>query len=83
MTQKTAIHEVTTGNFPVLVMENSRKGLVVVNFGSPAAAPCRLTLDRLSRMVTEYGGRFLLVHVNIDAQAALARQRDVQSLPTM
>ncbi len=82
MTQKTAIYEVTTGNFPVLVIDNSRKGLVVVNFGSADAAPCRLTLERLSSLMAEFGGRFLLVHVDTDAQTELARQCDVQSIPS-
>ncbi len=82
MTQKTDIYEVTADNFPVLVIENSRKGLVVVNFGTPTAAPCRIALDRLTGLVTEYGGRLLLVHANTDAQTVLARQCDVQSVPT-
>ncbi len=82
MTQKTDIYEVTAENFSVLVIENCRKGLVVINFGTPTAAPCRIALDRLTRLVTEYGGRFLLVHANTDAQTVLARQCDVQSVPT-
>lgn len=82
MTQKTDIYEVTPENFPALVIENSHKGLVVVNFGAPTAAPCRIALDRLTRLVTEYGGRFLLVHANANAQTTLARRCDVQSVPT-
>lgn len=82
MMQKTAIYEVTTGNFSVLVVENSRKGLVVVNFGTLMAAPCRLTLERLSNLVADFGGRFLLVHAHTDVHPELARQCDVQSVPT-
>lgn len=82
MTQKTAIHEVTAENFPVLVNENSRKGLVVVNFGTPTTAPCRLTLERLSSLAADFGNRFLLVHAHTDVHTELARQRDVQSVST-
>ena len=82
MPGKPAIYDATTRNFPTLVIENSRKGPVVVNFGSPAAAPCRLALERLSRLTTGFGGRFLLVHVDTDSQIESARQCDVQSIPS-
>lgn len=82
MTKESAIYDANLENFPVLVIENSRKGPVVVNFGTPTAAPCRLALERLSSLVTEFGGRFLLVRVNTDDQKTLAQQCGVQSVPT-
>lgn len=82
MPSKPAIYDATVENFPTLVTENLRNGPVVVNFGSPTAAPCRLTLERLSNLMAEFGGRFLLVHVDTDAQIELARQCDVQSIPS-
>lgn len=35
-------------------VENSRNGLMVVNFGTPNAAPCRITPDRLKRPATDF-----------------------------
>ncbi|MFV1996647.1 MAG: tetratricopeptide repeat protein [Acidiferrobacterales bacterium] len=82
MSGKPAIYDATIENFSTRVIENSRKGPVVVNFGSFTAAPCGLTLGQLSSLKTEFGGRFLLVHVDTDAQADLSRQCDVQSIPS-
>ena len=42
MRQKTENYGANTGNFPVLALKNCQKGLIVANFGSPAA----ITLDR-------------------------------------
>jgi len=82
LSAKPVIYDATVENFPTLVIDNSRKGPVLVNFGSSTAAPCRLTLERPSSLKIEFGDRFLLAHVDTDAQAELARQCDVQSIPS-
>lgn len=56
----------TTDNFHKLVLENSDKGLVLVNYWSPKAGPCMMLMPRLVRLATEFGGRFLLVMLNTD-----------------
>lgn len=75
--------DATPENFSKLVLENSARGPVLVNYWSPRAAPCMLLMPRLVRLATEYGGRFLLVAVNTDVDARLAREYGVNSVPTV
>lgn len=70
-------------NFPRLVLENSAKGPVLVNYWSPRAGPCMMLMPRLVRLAGEFGGRFLLVMLNTDELGPLARSHGVASLPTV
>ena len=69
-------------NFPELVLENSRKGPVLVDFWSPRVGPSLRQRDLLLRLAEEYGGRFLLVTVNTDGEPELADAYGVRSLPS-
>ncbi|HIP53620.1 MAG TPA: tetratricopeptide repeat protein [Chromatiales bacterium] len=82
MTENKYILEGTEQNFSALVLENSRKGLVVVDFWAPWAGPSLRQQAVLSRLATEYAGRFLLVTVNTDKQKGLASEYGVRSLPS-
>ena len=73
----------TSENFSRLVLENSRRGPVVVNFWSPRAGPCLVAMPRLVRVASEYGGRLLVVMLNTDEYAELARRLEVRSLPML
>lgn len=77
------VFDATAANFPTLVLENSDKGPVLVNYWSPHAAPCLVLIPRLVRLATEFGGRFLLVMLNADELGRLAREHGVNSLPTI
>jgi putative thioredoxin len=77
------VFDATAENFPVLVLENSDKGPVLVNYWSPRAGPCLMLMPRLVRLATEFGGRFLLVMLNTDELGRLAREHGVNSLPTV
>ena len=77
------VFDATAENFPRLVLENSGKGPVVVNYWSPRAGPCLMLMPRLVRLAAEFGGRFLLVMLNTDELGRLAREHGVVSLPTM
>jgi len=82
MTPARFIFEATAENFPRLVLENSEKGPVLVNFWSPKAGPCMMLMPRLVRLADAYAGRFLLATLNTDQFGALARDRGVTSIPT-
>ncbi|MEO1766813.1 tetratricopeptide repeat protein [Thiobacter aerophilum] len=69
--------------FPTLVLENSARGLVVALFWSPRAAPCMMIMPRLTRLAESHAGRFLLVRLNVDELARLARDWGVASVPTV
>ena len=73
----------TTENFQQLVVDNSHKGLVLVNFWTPKAGPCFRLREVLEGLSKEYQGRFLLVNVNTETQAHLARDSGITSVPTV
>ena len=82
MTEPTYVFDATADNFRALVLANSRKGPVVVNYWSPQAGPCRMLMPRLLRLAEEFRGRFLLVRLNTDDLGRLARDQGVTSIPT-
>ncbi len=74
--------EGTPENFRPLVLENSAKGPVLVNYWSPRAGPCLMLRPRLLKLAEEFGGRFLLVTLDTDRHGAFARTQGVVSIPT-
>lgn len=77
------VYDATAENFRTLVLENSDKGPVLVNYWSPRAGPCLMLMPRLVRLATEFGGRFLLVMLNTDDLGRLAREHGVTNIPTV
>lgn len=82
MTIPRYVLEGTPENFHALVLENSEKGLVLVNYWSPRAGPCLMLRPRLLKLAEEFGGRFLLVTLDTDRYGRLARDQGVLSIPT-
>lgn len=77
------VFDATPANFNKLVLENSDKGPVLVYYWSPRAGPCMILLPRLIQLVTEYGGKFLLVMLNTDEHGRMAKDQGVNSVPTV
>jgi len=77
------VFDASAENFRTLVLENSDKGPVLVNYWSPRAGPCLMLMPRLVRLATEFSGRFLLVMLNTDELGQLARDHGVASIPTV
>jgi putative thioredoxin len=77
------VFDASAENFARLVLENSGKGPVLVNYWSPRAGPCMMLMPRLVRLAAEFSGRFLLVMLNTDELGRLARDHGVNSLPTL
>ncbi|MCU7924043.1 MAG: tetratricopeptide repeat protein [Candidatus Thiodiazotropha sp. (ex Dulcina madagascariensis)] len=82
MTDPAYILEGTTDNFDRLVVENSKRGLVVVDFWAPWVGPSLRQREILSDLAERYQGRFLLVSINTDEQKTLAERFGVRSLPS-
>ena len=76
------IRAVTAANFDELVLGNSRRGLVVLDFWSTRAGPSLRQVEMLGRIARDLGGRFLLVTLDVDRESALARRIGVTSIPT-
>lgn len=82
MPQDAPVLAANTDNFDQLVLENSRKGPVLVDFWASWAGPSRRQQILLRRLATEYGGRFLLVTVETDKQMPIADRFGVRGLPS-
>ena len=83
MTTLEHVFDGTRENFQQLVVENSRKGAVLVNYWAPNAGPCLRLWQVLEGLSQEYQGRFLLVNVNTDSQGPLVRDNGITSVPTL
>jgi putative thioredoxin len=76
------IVEGTVENFDRLVVENSRRGLVIVDFWAPWVGPSLKQREIFIALADQYQGRFLLVSINTDEQKPLAERFGVRSLPS-
>ena len=83
MAQERYIFDATADNFRTLVLENSERGPVLVNYWSPKAGPCMMLMPRLIQLAKDYHGRFLLVMLNTEEFGPLARDHSVTSIPTI
>lgn len=77
------IHAATADNFNTLVLENSRKGPVLVNFWSQAAGPCLRQYPLLDKIIHHYDGRVLLINIDADKEVIITKQYGIASVPTL
>lgn len=83
MSRLAYVFDGTLDNFQQLVLDNSRKGPVLVNYWTPDAGPCFRLWQVLEKLSQEYQGRFLLVNVNTGSQSRLVRTNAITSVPTI
>lgn len=82
MPNEAYVFEGTRENFSTLVLENSRKGPVLVDFWAPWAGPSLRQAELLRRLAQAYGGRFLLVSLDTDREKEIAHRYGVKGLPS-
>ncbi len=70
-------------NASALLIEESHKRPVVVDFWADWCQPCKTLMPLLEKLAQEYQGAFLLAKVNADEQQGIAQQLGVRSLPTV
>ena len=70
-------------NAAALLIDESHKRPVVVDFWADWCEPCKVLMPMLERIADEYNGAFLLAKVNADEQGMIAQQFGVRSLPTV
>jgi putative thioredoxin len=70
-------------NAAALLIEESRRRPVVVDFWADWCEPCKVLMPLLEKIANEYQGAFLLAKVNADEQGMIAQQFGVRSLPTV
>ena len=84
MSDSPYIHDnVTAETFQSLVIENSFKQPVLVDFWAAWCNPCQMLMPVLAKLADEYKGAFILAKVNSDEQGEIAAQAGVRSLPTV
>ncbi len=83
MSDSPFVHNVTAEDFQSLVIENSFKQPVLVDFWAEWCNPCQVLIPILTKLADEYNGAFILAKVNSDEQGELAAQAGVRSLPTV
>ncbi len=78
------IIDATPENFKELVIGNSMRGPVMVNYWSASAGPCLLLWPRLESLANEMAGKFLLVNLNTDKYRSFVQNElGVRSVPTL
>jgi len=78
------IFDASPQNFNELVISNSIRGPVMVNYWSSNAGPCIKLWPTLESLVNEFCGRFLLVNVNADKYKSFAQNElGIVSVPTL
>ena len=70
-------------NFKSLVLDNSQKGPVLVNFWSKKAGPCLRQYPILDKLIHQFKGRLLLVNVNTEQVFKTTKEYSIASVPTL
>ncbi|MEZ5572032.1 MAG: co-chaperone YbbN [Halioglobus sp.] len=70
-------------NAAALLIDESHKRPVVVDFWADWCEPCKVLMPLLEKIANEYKGAFLLAKVNADQQPGIAQQLGVRNLPTV
>jgi putative thioredoxin len=73
--------DTTLSSFERDVIEASMEVPVLVDFGAPWCAPCKMLGPLLEKLEREYGGRFKLVNVNSDINPELVASFNLKSIP--
>lgn len=77
------IHAATTENFKALVLDNSYKGPVIVNFWSKKAGPCLRQYPILDKLIYHYAGKLLLVNIDTENEFIITKEYGIASVPTL
>lgn len=84
MSESKHILDASPETFAEMVIGNSQRGPVMVNFWSAKAGPCLKLWPLLEKLANEYSGKFLLVNFNTDKFLSFAKKElGVTSVPTV
>ncbi len=75
--------DVNQHNAKEVLIDESFKRPVMVDFWADWCAPCKSLMPILEKLATEYNGAFLLAKVNADQEQMISSQFGVRSLPTV
>jgi thioredoxin 1 len=76
-----SIVELNETNFEAEVLKSAQP--VLVDFWAVWCGPCKMIAPVLEEIATEQAGRVKVAKVNVDENANLAAQYQIQSIPTL
>ena len=77
------VFEVSTQNFDSVVIQNSFKLPVLVEFMGVWSGPCIQMSDELSGLAKEFAGQFIFAKADIDEQPELKTQYEIENVPSL
>ncbi len=75
--------EVDDNNFNELVVEQSKKIPVVVDFWATWCMPCLMLSPALEKAAKEYKGKFILAKLNVDEARITSQKYGIMSIPSV
>ncbi|HWG28813.1 tetratricopeptide repeat protein [Actinospica sp.] len=75
--------DVNEADFKTAVLERSQQVPVVLDLWAEWCEPCKQLSPVLERLAEEFGGRFLLAKVDVDANPQLQQALQVQGIPAV
>src|SRR6201996_2395824 len=78
-----AVVEVNEANFEAEVIDRSAELPVVVDFWAEWCGPCRQLGPAIEKAVAKRDGAVELAKIDVDANQAVARQFQIQSIPAV
>jgi putative thioredoxin len=75
--------DVTEADFQSLVLDKSQETVVIVDLWATWCGPCKQLSPLLEKLAVEYGGKFILAKVDVDANPQLSQMFQVQSIPSV